>query len=63
MAVAWELVLLAAIVYMPFLQGPFGTFALAPRDWLLGAAAAFTVVPAVEAVKWLARHGWFGQLR
>ena len=63
MAVAWELVLLAVIVYTPFLQGPFGTFALAPGDWLLAAAGAFTVVPAVEAVKWLARRGWFGELR
>ncbi len=62
-AVAWEVALLAVIVYTPFLQGPFGTFSLTPGDWLLAAAGAFTVVPAVEIVKWMARRGWFGELR
>ena len=28
-AVAWELLLLAAVVYLPFLQRAFGTFSLA----------------------------------
>lgn len=63
MAVAWEVALLAVIVYTPFLQEPFGTFSLSPRDWLMAAAGAFTVVPAVETVKWMARRGWFGELR
>jgi Ca2+-transporting ATPase len=63
LAVAWEMVLLAAIVYTPFLHGPFGTFSLGPGDWLLATAGAFTVVPAVETVKWMARRGWFGEIR
>jgi Ca2+-transporting ATPase len=63
LAVAWEIVLLAIIVYTPFLQAPFGTFSLAPGDVLLAGAAAFTVVPAVEIVKGMARRGWFGELR
>jgi Ca2+-transporting ATPase len=62
-AVAWEVVLLGVIVYTPVLQSPFGTFALSLRDWMLAGAAALTVVPAVETVKWMARHGWFGELR
>jgi P-type Ca2+ transporter type 2C len=60
-AVAWELLLLVAIVYVPYFHRPFGTFGLAPSDWMLAAAVAFSIVPAVEAVKWMARRGWFGE--
>ncbi len=62
LAVGWELVLLAVIVYAPFLQGPFGTFAFTGPDWALTVALAFTVVPVLEAVKWLERHGYLGEL-
>ncbi len=61
-AVAWEVLLLVAIVYVPYFHEPFGTFHLAPRDWLLTASLAFSIVPAVEIVKWMARRGWFGEL-
>jgi Ca2+-transporting ATPase len=61
-AVAWELVLLVAIVYTPFLHGPFGTFSLAASDWILAATVAFSIVPVVEAVKWAGRRGWLGEL-
>jgi Ca2+-transporting ATPase len=54
-AVAWELVLLVAIVYTPFLHKPFGTFSLAPSDWMLAVSLAFSIVPVVEAVKWATR--------
>ena len=63
MAVAWELVLLGVIVYTPFLQGPFGTFAFAWSDWALTVALALTIVPVLETVKWLERHGYLGELR
>jgi Ca2+-transporting ATPase len=62
MAVLWELVLLCAIIYVPFLQGPFGTFALTRADWALTVGLSFTVVPVLEIVKWMARRGWFGEL-
>jgi Ca2+-transporting ATPase len=61
-AVGWEVVLLIAIVYTPFLQAAFGTFNLAPSDWLLVGALAVSIVPVLEAVKSLARRGWFGEL-
>jgi Ca2+-transporting ATPase len=61
-AVAWELLLLAAVVYLPFLQRAFGTFSLAPWDWALAAAVSFTIVPVLETVKWAARRGWMGEL-
>ena len=62
MAVAWELLLLVVIVYVPFFQRPFGTFSLTPADWMLTVVLAFSIVPVLEAVKWMARRGWFGEL-
>ena len=57
-AVAWELLLLILIVYVPFLHEPFGTFSLSAGDWALTAGLALTVVPLLEAVKWTRRRGW-----
>ena len=62
LAVFWELLLLVVIVYVPFFHQPFGTFSFAPEDWMLTIALAFTIVPVLEAVKWMARRGWFGEL-
>jgi Ca2+-transporting ATPase len=61
-AIIWELALLIAIAYVPFLQRAFGTFSFSPIDWLLTAAVAFSIVPVLEGVKWMARRGWFGDL-
>ena len=63
LAVTWELLLLAAVVHVPFLQAPFGTFAFAWSDWALMIALAFTIVPVLEAVKWLGRRGYLGDLK
>ncbi|MBM3778108.1 MAG: cation-translocating P-type ATPase [Acidimicrobiia bacterium] len=60
LAVFWEGILLLAIVYTPFLQGPFGTFSFSWQDWALPAALALTIVPVLEMVKWLQRHGHLG---
>ena len=62
LAIAWETLLLLAIMYVPFFQPAFGTFGFAPGDWALTIAAAFSIVPVLEAVKWMARRGWFGEL-
>ena len=62
LAVGWELVLLIAIVYVPFFQPAFGTFSLTLADWALVGTLAFSIVPVIEAVKWMARRGWFGGL-
>ena len=43
LAIAWELMLLVVIVYVPFLQRPFGTFALPFDDWLIIVGAALTM--------------------
>jgi len=63
LAVGWELLLLAVIVYAPFLQQPFGTFTFAWPDWLLTGMLAFTIVPVLEFVKWLERRGYLGELK
>lgn len=62
-AIGWELVMMAAIIYVPFLQEPFGTFTFHWVDWALTGALAFTIVPVLEAVKWLERRGHFGELK
>lgn len=60
LAIAWELLLLGLILYVPWLQVPFSTFALTVTDLGLVTAVAFTVVPLLEAMKWMQRRGWMG---
>ena len=62
LAVLWEMVLLGLILYVPSLQRPFATFGLSTTDWFLVSALALSVVPVLEAVKWMERHEWFGEL-
>jgi Ca2+-transporting ATPase len=62
LAVAWELVLLLVIVYVPFLQGAFGTFSLTAVDWLIVGGLSLTISPILELAKWMERRGWFGKL-
>ena len=62
LAVVWELVLLGLILYVPWLQVPFGTFGLSAGDWILVTTLALTVAPVLEAVKRMERHEWFGEL-
>ncbi len=60
LAIAWELLLLAAVVYIPALHAPFGTVGLSATDWLIIITLAFSVSPVLEITKWMARRGWFG---
>jgi Ca2+-transporting ATPase len=57
LAILWELVMLAAIIYVPALTKPFGTFAMPVEDWLIVVGGALSVVPVIETVKWLIRSG------
>ncbi|HXE80196.1 MAG TPA: cation-translocating P-type ATPase [Vicinamibacterales bacterium] len=63
LAVAWELLLLALVVYTPFLQRAFGTFTFRLMDWVIPAVLSTTVIPVLEIVKWAARRGHLGELR
>jgi cation transport ATPase-like protein len=51
-AVAWELGLLALVLYVPTLEGAFGTYPLPLVDWVI-VFAAVTIVPVLDAIKWL----------
>ena len=62
-AIAWELLMLALILYVPILERTFGTFALSFRDWLIIVGAALTVSPVLELAKWMERRGWFGEMQ
>ncbi len=62
-AIAWELMLLLMVVYLPSIQEPLGTFSLPAADWLVVSGVALTIFPVLEAAKWLERRGWFGELR
>jgi Ca2+-transporting ATPase len=51
LAIAWEIGLLALVVYLPFLQAPFGTYNLDLTDWALVLGTAFTILPVIELGK------------
>jgi Ca2+-transporting ATPase len=61
MAVAWELIPLAAILYLPAMHEPFSTFSLSHADWAVVILPALTVFPFMELSKWMVRRGWFGE--
>jgi Ca2+-transporting ATPase len=61
LAIFWEMMLLVLVIYLPFLQKPFGTFPLTFMDWLIIVGLSITVSPVLELAKWMIRRGWFGQ--
>jgi Ca2+-transporting ATPase len=62
LAIAWEMLLLVLVVYLPWFQSAIGTFSLPLEDWLIGASVALTICPVLETVKLLVRRGWLGPL-
>lgn len=56
LAILWELILLVCLVYVPFLHGPFGTYALPAADWMVIIGAAITITPVLEGVKYFLRR-------
>ena len=56
LAIGWELVMLAAIITLPFLQKPFGTFLLTGEDLVIVIFSAATVVPVIEILKCFLRR-------
>lgn len=60
-AIVWELIMLALILYVPVLERVFGTIALSAQDWLIIVLAALTISPVLELVKWAERR-WFVEL-
>lgn len=62
LAILWELLMLALILYSPLLQDMFYTYGLSLKDWLIIISLAFTVSPVLELAKWMERRGWFGEM-
>lgn len=58
LAISWELLLLAAIVYLPFLHKPFGTYSLPIEIWPTLLCVAVSILPVLETAKWVVRKGW-----
>ncbi|TAL16463.1 cation-translocating P-type ATPase [bacterium] len=56
LSVAWELALLAAIVYLPAFHKPFGTFSLTAIDFAEAALCSLTIVPVLELTKFMLRR-------
>ncbi|HUL11899.1 MAG TPA: HAD-IC family P-type ATPase, partial [Methylococcaceae bacterium] len=56
LAIVWELLLLSLILYVPFLQGLFGTHPLSQDEWTMVLGVAFSVVPVLEIAKWITRR-------
>ncbi|OGZ69484.1 MAG: ATPase [Candidatus Staskawiczbacteria bacterium RIFCSPHIGHO2_02_FULL_42_22] len=55
MAIAWELLILILVIYIPFLQIPFKTHSFSYYEWLLVVGIALTIIPVLEATKWFLR--------
>ena len=51
LAIAWEMVLLGVVVYVPTLQPAFSTASLTLGEWGIVLGVAFSVVPVIEIVK------------
>ena len=62
LAIVFDLLLMIAVIYVPFLRGPFETYALPLVDWAIVFIAAFTISPVIELAKWMLRRGWFGKV-
>jgi Ca2+-transporting ATPase len=61
-AVAWEIGLLGLVLYVPILSTAFGTYPLPLIDWMILLPATLTILPVLEAAKWMGRHRWLGPL-
>jgi len=56
LSILLEVLLLVAIIEMPWLQNVFGVVTLSFKEWLIITGAAFTVAPVLEITKWLQRR-------
>jgi P-type Ca2+ transporter type 2C len=62
LAILFDLLLMVAILYLPFLQAAFDAYPLPLEDWLVVFAIAFTISPVLELAKWMLRRGWLGKV-
>jgi len=48
------------VIYLPFLQTPFSTYALEPMHWAIVLAGSLTILPVMELAKWIQRRAGLG---
>jgi Ca2+-transporting ATPase len=51
LAILWELIVLAVVVYVSWAQRLFGTFALTTPDWIIVITVAVSICPVLEVTK------------
>lgn len=51
-----EVFLLGLLLYVPFLQNVFGTFGFTLREWVYILVTAASIIPVIEAAKWVNRR-------
>jgi Ca2+-transporting ATPase len=56
LSIVVDMAFLILIMYVPFLQVPFGTFSLTLEDWIIAVSLSATVIPVLETAKWLVRR-------
>jgi Ca2+-transporting ATPase len=56
--VAWELAVLALVLFVPSLRNAFGVVSLAPGEWVMVVTAACSVLPVLELGKAWIRRRW-----
>jgi len=57
LAVAWEVMLLSLVLYLPALQVPFDTFSLSFTDWALVLGVSASVLPVLDIAKLVLKRG------
>ncbi len=61
-AIVADLALLLMVIYVPDLHDAFETYYIPLHDWLISIGMALTIVPVLEAAKWMERKGWLGKM-
>lgn len=51
LAITWEIILLSLVIYVPFLQNVFHTYALSLRDWIISLLLASSIFVVMEIAK------------
>jgi len=62
LAIAWEILLLKDVIYVPWFQPAFRTVPLDGLDWCLALGVSAFIFPVWELAKWLERRGLFGAM-
>jgi Ca2+-transporting ATPase len=57
LAITWEILLLSVVIYLPFLQNVFNTYAFGPRDWMTSLLLASSILVVAELAKMIGKLG------